>query len=214
MSRKLSRRALPFLVILGLIAGLMALSGLAVAKPGKGNSANAMLCASWQTLFRADGSTFANRDECVSYGAMGGVILTEPPVPPLPNLVTINPGSAFSFSFEASGAEFGPVLDAEGVMGSFIESFDFYGCAPYAGFPAGGIAITHRGGPCSMVDKVLWAESSGAIGVVIINDMNGPPTTIDGTSEFVDIPAVMVSLNDGFEMISLHPGTVALQAKP
>ena len=46
-----------------------------------GNSDNAKLCQKdgWQNLFRGDGSEFAKQGECVSYGAHGNTILTEPP---------------------------------------------------------------------------------------------------------------------------------------
>ena len=53
---------------------------VSLAKQGGGNSANAKLCQKdgWRDLARADGTTFANQDECVSYGASGGT-----PVPKL-----------------------------------------------------------------------------------------------------------------------------------
>jgi hypothetical protein len=53
---------------------------VALAKPGGGNSTNAKLCqkGGWMNLVRADGTPFANQDECVSYGASGGTISTPP----------------------------------------------------------------------------------------------------------------------------------------
>ena len=64
------------------IAGVLALVGAAVAAPptgaaAGGNSANAKLCQKdgWKTLYRGDGSTFANQGDCVSYGAHGKTIL-------------------------------------------------------------------------------------------------------------------------------------------
>jgi hypothetical protein len=46
-----------------------------LAFAGGGNSDNAKLCqkGGWQNLARTDGSGFNNQDECVSYGAHGGV---------------------------------------------------------------------------------------------------------------------------------------------
>jgi hypothetical protein len=54
---------------------------VATAKGG-GNSANAKLCQKdgWMNLVRADGTTFASENECVSYGAQGGAI--SPPSQP------------------------------------------------------------------------------------------------------------------------------------
>jgi len=46
------------------------------ALAGGGNSANAKLCQKngWKSLYHSDGTGFANQDDCVSYGAQGGVI--------------------------------------------------------------------------------------------------------------------------------------------
>ena len=51
-----------------------------LAKEGGGNSGNAKLCqkGGWMNLVRADGTTFANQDECVAYGASGGTIAPKP----------------------------------------------------------------------------------------------------------------------------------------
>ena len=70
------RRALIVVAVASL--ALFAVS-TAVAKEGAGNSENAKLCQKdgWKDLVRADQTTFAGQDECVSYGASGGT-----PVPP------------------------------------------------------------------------------------------------------------------------------------
>jgi hypothetical protein len=67
------------------IAGVLALAvgAIAAAPAGAaagGNSANAKLCQKdgWKTLYRGDGSTFANQGDCVSHGARGNAILPEP----------------------------------------------------------------------------------------------------------------------------------------
>src|SRR5262249_44734804 len=39
----------------------------------------------WQHLYRSDGSTFKNQDECVTYAKRGGTLLTSPPAPPPPS---------------------------------------------------------------------------------------------------------------------------------
>ena len=50
-----------------------------VATATGGNSPNAKLCQKngWKTLFRSDGSSFANQDECVSYAAKGATLTTK-----------------------------------------------------------------------------------------------------------------------------------------
>ena len=81
------------------IAGVLALAIAALATTpagaARGNSANAKLCqkGGWKTLFRSDGSTFANQGACVSYGAKGNTILTEPPNPRPPASRTALGGS-------------------------------------------------------------------------------------------------------------------------
>jgi hypothetical protein len=59
----------------------LALLALAMSAPlafagSGGNSANAKLCqkGGWQYYVTADGATFANQDDCVSYGAHGGTL--------------------------------------------------------------------------------------------------------------------------------------------
>src|SRR6476620_4450074 len=68
-------------ILLVCCAALALTVGVATATAGGGNSANAQLCqkGGWTTLYRSDGTTFASQDECVSYGANGGTILTAPP---------------------------------------------------------------------------------------------------------------------------------------
>jgi hypothetical protein len=66
------------------IAAVLALMVAAVAATpasAAGNSANAKLCqkGGWKTVFRSDGSGFANQGACVSYAAKGNTILTAPP---------------------------------------------------------------------------------------------------------------------------------------
>jgi hypothetical protein len=67
------------------IAGMLTLLVAAVAATpagaAGGSSANANLCKDdgWKTLYRGDGSTFANQGDCVSYAVKGNTILTEPP---------------------------------------------------------------------------------------------------------------------------------------
>ena len=81
-------------------------AGPAVAAKG-GNNDNAKLCqkGGWQSLFTATGGTFASQDECVSYGAQGGTILTAPP-----NLwqaaCETNGGTFSQVPFGASGIEY------------------------------------------------------------------------------------------------------------
>jgi hypothetical protein len=80
------------------IAGVLALllAAVAATPAGAANGTNAKLCkdSGWKTLYRSDGSTFANQGDCVSYAAKGNTPLTEPP-------------NAWKAACEQSGANFG-----------------------------------------------------------------------------------------------------------
>jgi hypothetical protein len=76
------REVLVKLRMISVCCAVLALTvGVATATAGGGNSANAKKCqkGGWQNWVREDGSAFANQDECVSYGATGGVLTV--PVP-------------------------------------------------------------------------------------------------------------------------------------
>jgi len=72
---------LVLLVVAGLtISGVGATAGWATpAGPGPGNAPNAKAChkGGWETLVRIDGTDFQDEEECVAYGAKGGVLVPE-----------------------------------------------------------------------------------------------------------------------------------------
>ena len=64
---------------------------------------------------------------------------------------------------------------------------------------AGKIVLIDRGN-CSFVEKVFGAQLGGAAGVIIINNIDGPPMAMggtDATANLITIPAVMISKADG-----------------
>jgi hypothetical protein len=67
-------------MVLVFCAALALSVGVATATAGGGNSENAKKCqkGGWTTLTRADGTPFANQDECVSYAADGGTLTPKP----------------------------------------------------------------------------------------------------------------------------------------
>jgi hypothetical protein len=202
--------------MLGLVAGLVFVAaGQASAAKG-GNSNNAKVCKDWASLFREDGSTFADRGECVSYAAMGGVILTSPPVQPLPNQVVVNAPSSAAGLYEASGASFGPSPSLLGVGGTLVMVNDStasptLGCSPLVGFPAGAIAIVDRG-DCPYMTKVANAQAAGAAAVIVVNNVAGAPTTMTGSDPSLLIPSVMVAQADGFTFKAGLPATGIVRA--
>ncbi|MCB0656532.1 MAG: M36 family metallopeptidase, partial [Saprospiraceae bacterium] len=72
------------------------------------------------------------------------------------------------------------------------------GCGPvdYAGFPPGTIAMVDRG-DCNFTQKALFAEASGAIGLIVVQNNAGAPIAMGGTNNAITIPAVMISQADG-----------------
>jgi hypothetical protein len=114
-------------VVLALCAVLAMAIGVATATAGSGNgnggnSANAKLCQKngWHNLFRTDGTGFASQDECVSYGAQGGTILTSPPA------------SQSQLDCEANAGQFSTTNDPFGGPGIFLWS-----CSGYSQATAG-----------------------------------------------------------------------------
>ena len=57
-----------------------------------------------------------------------------------------------------------------------------------------------RRGSCSFAEKVLGAQEGGAAGVIVINNVDGPPLAMGGADvpgNTITIPAVMISKADG-----------------
>jgi len=65
-------------MVLVLCAALALAVGVATATAGGGNSDAAKACqkGGWMNLVRADGSSFKNEGDCVSYAAQGGALTT------------------------------------------------------------------------------------------------------------------------------------------
>jgi subtilisin family serine protease len=82
------------------------------------------------------------------------------------------------------------------------QSFDLFdtqsdGCTSVDPGASGKLALINRG-TCSFSQKVANAKTAGAIGVVIINNVAGDPIAMARTAGFDDdLPAVMISKNDG-----------------
>lgn len=62
---------------------------------------------------------------------------------------------------------------------------------------SGKIALVDRG-LCLFVDKVVALQAQGAVAVVVVNNVGGPPISMGGTDPgTITIPAVMISMADG-----------------
>jgi hypothetical protein len=131
-----------------------------------------------------------------------------------PELAVLSPGG-IAGSYEALEAAFGPPLDGTGVTADLVLAVDGTSptgdaCEPILNGAqlAGNIAVIDRG-TCTFVSKVLAAQAAGAVGVVMVNNVAGPPITMGGTDPAVVIPSVMISQADGSTIKSaLSGGTV------
>ncbi len=66
---------------------------------------------------------------------------------------------------------------------------------------SGNIAVIERG-TCYFVDKVKNAQNAGAIGVLMINNVDGSPIIMGGTDATITIPSVMISKADGAAILN------------
>ncbi len=74
---------------------------------------------------------------------------------------------------------------------------------------AGKIAYIDRG-TCPFSTKMRAAQKAGAIGVLMANNLPGPPITMGGTDNAITISGVMVSRNDGAKIAAEIPNNVSI----
>ncbi|HLV59287.1 MAG TPA: M36 family metallopeptidase [Natronosporangium sp.] len=138
----------------------------------------------------------------------------------LPNVVVVDPPSPAAGTYGASGADFGPD-PGDGFSGQIVLVDDgsaepTLGCEPLVGFPAGAIALVDRG-ECPFTQKVANAQAAGAVAVIVANNVPGDPITMGGADPTIEIPSVMVSLDNGDAIKAGLPATgtvAAVQSKP
>ena len=86
------------------------------------------------------------------------------------------------------------------------------GCTSVDPAAAGKVALIDRG-TCTFSQKVANAKAAGAIGVIIINNVAGDPIAMARTEGFDDdLPAVMISKNDGAALRSSGATTASADA--
>jgi minor extracellular serine protease Vpr len=108
-----------------------------------------------------------------------------------------------SQSYPAAIGQFGP---GPGVTADLAVDLGI-GCSSVASSASGNVALIQRG-TCSFSTKIRNAQTAGAVGVVIYNNVAGPPISMaqDGTANQPTIPAVMISMADGATLNSGHGG--------
>ncbi len=136
--------------------------------------------------------------------------------PGLPYFVTVDLPSAAAGSYGAAGAAFGPDPTVAGIAGAIVAVNDGAGLSPTDGcepfsVPAGTIALVDRGN-CNFTVKVAFAQASGAVAVIVVNNAAGTPTEMGGTDPTITIPAVQVSQSDGATIRAGLPATGSVSA--
>jgi len=97
------------------------------------------------------------------------------------------------------------------------QSFDLFdtvsdGCTSVDPGASGKLALIDRGA-CTFSQKVANAKTAGAVGVIVINNVAGDPIAMGRTVGFDDdLPAVMISKNDGAALRSSGATTASADA--
>lgn len=113
--------------------------------------------------------------------------------------IIVNSPEAIAGEYEAAEAGITPSLDDVGpITGDLVVGAPLDGCVPLTNATevAGHIALIQRG-TCNFSVKILNAQAAGAAGVVVFNNVDGPPIVMGGDATGIVIPAVMISLGDG-----------------
>jgi len=120
---------------------------------------------------------------------------------PRPSVQVLRPQD-LKDSYEAEPAAFGaPLDDLGGTTGQLVLVDDGTGiatdaCEPIVNNAHGKIALVDRG-TCAFVIKVAYAQAAGAKGVIVANNQPKGLLTMGGADPTIEIPAVMVTRDNG-----------------
>ena len=118
-------------------------------------------------------------------------------------------------TYPAAIGDFGPAEATTGDLADWADEADgdTLACEPIDEdvFESDEIVLIERGA-CTFTTKVRNAEAAGAAGVLMYNNVAGPPVAVahDGTEPFPAIPAVMVSAEAGAEILGSLEATATL----
>lgn len=102
--------------------------------------------------------------------------------------------SAFSSSNKL--VTVGPVTALVAWYNDNTTGIDHDACGTIANSITGKIALINRGN-CNFSIKIKNAQTAGAIGAIVINNVAGEPIIMGGSDNTVTIPAIMISQEDG-----------------
>lgn len=118
-----------------------------------------------------------------------------------PVQATVSAPAVIARSYAVGAASFGPLI--YDVSGDVVAAQDAVpspsdACSTITTNLTGKIALVDRG-TCSFDTKVNNAQTAGAIGVVVVNNVAGPPADMGGTGLTITIPSIMISQQDGVD---------------
>lgn len=133
-------------------------------------------------------------------------------------LAHVTPQVGDPASYEAATGDFDPYEASPAFDVPLVDWADTGGAvtacvpAPDPGPVAGNLAVISRGA-CTFTTKIRNAQNAGAVGVLVYNNVAGPPIGMahDGTDPFPTIPAVMVSNVDGAAILASLPATATIE---
>ena len=132
--------------------------------------------------------------------------------------LTVNSPASFTGEYMITKANFGPKLTT--LTGNLALASDgtansSQACNSLTNGSAisGNIAVIERG-ECAFVDKVKNAQNAGAIAVLIVNNVSGPPIIQGGDDTTITIPSVMISKDEGQTIIAELSNGVNVTIEP
>lgn len=114
-------------------------------------------------------------------------------------ILDVNSPPSIAGSYVAGGAQFGPGLTLAGTTGDVALAEPAEACSAITnpGTISGQVALVDRGS-CFFQTKVKNCQDAGAIAVIVVNNVAGPPFAMgSGTGDVITIPSVMVTQDDG-----------------
>ncbi|WP_456423291.1 PA domain-containing protein [Lutibacter sp.] len=113
----------------------------------------------------------------------------------------VNSPSSIIGEYQVTSAAFGPRITS--ITGNLVLSDDSSlspteACNTLTNNAAisGNIAVVERGS-CTFVSKVKNAQDAGAIAVIVVNNVIGPPISLGGDDSTITIPSTMISKEEG-----------------
>ncbi|MFN3307908.1 MAG: S8 family serine peptidase [Anaerolineales bacterium] len=115
--------------------------------------------------------------------------------------------SAIAGQHPAVEADFGP--QTFNVTAAITTTVPANGCSSITNNLTGKIALIDRGS-CTFVTKVKNAQTAGAVGVLVANNVPGFPFAMAGTDSTITIPSMMTTLAVGNILKTNLPATIKL----